>query len=318
MNEFELARRGWRKIEPGWYRHDCGSEVRRRGRHWICTFVDGTSASPQKTLSSAIRLTRKSDPDFWSLDDVDELHSTLSPKGGVMIGVGKHRRVRAFTVRTSDQFAIQRFVIRLFHKYADDHARCSRCGEPMRTLYFEPRMYFGDQSNERHRTVTTTPIETANKPGESWKFAVCACGSPVWIFKDAPKLAARIEQAHKDWIRQERNKSAPGGYAQADIDKLFQSQEGRCAYCNVEFASRTEATIDHVVALSAGGSNWPSNLRLACRSCNSEKGTLPLDEFLQLRAKRTKASGSSRKLSLVEFLRSSPLSGIDLLIPNRR
>lgn len=31
-------------------------------------------------------------------------------------------------------------------------------------------------------------------------------------------------------------------------------------------------TIDHVIPLAAGGTNWPANLRPACRPCNSRKG----------------------------------------------
>lgn len=36
-----------------------------------------------------------------------------------------------------------------------------------------------------------------------------------------------------------------------------------------------EAT-DHVIALAAGGSHWPANLRPVCTSCNCAKGARPL------------------------------------------
>lgn len=42
---------------------------------------------------------------------------------------------------------------------------------------------------------------------------------------------------------------------------------GRCWICGAEATS-----IDHVIALAAGGTGWPANLRPACKPCNSGKG----------------------------------------------
>ncbi len=50
---------------------------------------------------------------------------------------------------------------------------------------------------------------------------------------------------------------------------------GCCAYCGGVYN-----TIDHVVALACGGTNWPANLRPACKRCNSSKGVRPLRAFL--------------------------------------
>lgn len=41
---------------------------------------------------------------------------------------------------------------------------------------------------------------------------------------------------------------------------------GRCWMCSAPWTC-----IDHVKPLAAGGSNWPANLRPACRSCNARK-----------------------------------------------
>lgn len=40
-----------------------------------------------------------------------------------------------------------------------------------------------------------------------------------------------------------------------------------CAYCGKPYT-----TIDHAIPLSRKGTNWPANLRPACKSCNSRKG----------------------------------------------
>jgi 5-methylcytosine-specific restriction endonuclease McrA len=42
-------------------------------------------------------------------------------------------------------------------------------------------------------------------------------------------------------------------------------------------------TIDHKLPLSRGGSNYPDNLQLLCKSCNDSKSARTMDEWLQTR-----------------------------------
>lgn len=41
---------------------------------------------------------------------------------------------------------------------------------------------------------------------------------------------------------------------------------GLCAYCGAVYEH-----VDHVIPLSRGGTNWPANLRPACKTCNLKK-----------------------------------------------
>lgn len=76
-------------------------------------------------------------------------------------------------------------------------------------------------------------------------------------------------------IRRARKAQTGGSFTQDDIEKLFEMQEGLCAYCE---KSLNRYHIDHVLPLSLGGSSNPSNLALACVSCNLSKATkLPLN-----------------------------------------
>jgi hypothetical protein len=49
-----------------------------------------------------------------------------------------------------------------------------------------------------------------------------------------------------------------------------------CHYCH----SYNDLTIDHILATSKGGKDIPSNLTVACRSCNSSKGNRPYNDFI--------------------------------------
>ena len=51
---------------------------------------------------------------------------------------------------------------------------------------------------------------------------------------------------------------------------------GRCTYCGEEAA----LTMDHVVPVSRGGTNWIDNLVPACGPCNFSKGTSDVDEWM--------------------------------------
>lgn len=62
--------------------------------------------------------------------------------------------------------------------------------------------------------------------------------------------------------------SASGTHSKEDIAELFDLQDGRCAYCGMPVINYQ---IDHIRPLSRNGSNDPSNLAIACKSCNASK-----------------------------------------------
>lgn len=55
--------------------------------------------------------------------------------------------------------------------------------------------------------------------------------------------------------------------------QLYTWFHGRCAYCGAAIPPREDWHIDHVKPWSLGGSNEPHNLALACRPCNTSKGS---------------------------------------------
>lgn len=57
---------------------------------------------------------------------------------------------------------------------------------------------------------------------------------------------------------------------------LIESSDG-CWYCK----SNDDLTIDHIKPTSQGGTDTPGNITVACRSCNSSKGTRPYDQYIQ-------------------------------------
>jgi len=53
--------------------------------------------------------------------------------------------------------------------------------------------------------------------------------------------------------------------------RLFQDGQRRCYWCRRPFDGPQDATADHVVPLSRGGSNRLANIVLACHDCNARR-----------------------------------------------
>lgn len=65
--------------------------------------------------------------------------------------------------------------------------------------------------------------------------------------------------------------------------QIYKKCNNRCAYCGEKLTLETR-TIDHIVPLSEGGSNYITNFFPACTYCNALKASLSLRDFkVQLR-----------------------------------
>ena len=101
----------------------------------------------------------------------------------------------------------------------------------------------------------------------------------------------RVIAATKNWIKSNRERrrwqnivckhrrrcrinDAPGTTSSAQIQGRMAFFGWRCWLCGGEADS-----VDHVIPVACGGSNWPANLRPACRDCNSRKGAKSWREF---------------------------------------
>lgn len=56
-----------------------------------------------------------------------------------------------------------------------------------------------------------------------------------------------------------------------------------CPYCMCEYPLKN-ATYDHLIPRSRGGSSEPYNLVWACKRCNNEKGSLTPEEYATWKA----------------------------------
>lgn len=86
-----------------------------------------------------------------------------------------------------------------------------------------------------------------------------------WRQTEAGKAYSRA-YVHK---RRAIHHMADGHYTASDLKKQYANQKGFCYYCHKKLDKKYE--VDHVIPLSRGGTNDPSNIVIACRPCNRKK-----------------------------------------------
>ena len=75
-----------------------------------------------------------------------------------------------------------------------------------------------------------------------------------------------------------QNKGRNSKQKRALKERLFERDGERCCYCKRKLKFQY-ATLEHVVPLSQGGSWNISNLLLACRRCNFNRGDMSVEDF---------------------------------------
>ncbi len=84
------------------------------------------------------------------------------------------------------------------------------------------------------------------------------------------------------WVRERRARLAEcvGKHTVQDVADMLISQDGLCAYCEVELGK--DFHVDHMTPLVRGGANDWTNLAITCPTCNLQKNSKVLLEFFQL------------------------------------
>lgn len=87
------------------------------------------------------------------------------------------------------------------------------------------------------------------------------------------------QYATKQRNREALKRNAPGAHTDEDVQEMYESQGGLCAYCEIPLDGVYH--VDHMVPLSRGGGNGWENLAISCPPCNLSKHDRTAEEFMQ-------------------------------------
>ena len=161
--------------------------------------------------------------------------------------------------------------------------RCKECTKPISSAKSKKRWAENKESqsaNYRKWRLKNQHIRTAKRRAER------ARDPQKFRDKEACYRSRNPEYGKaKENRRRAKQVKASGFFTDEQWQARLDYHGNSCAYCN----STEDLTIDHMIPLSRGGSQWASNLVPACRSCNSTKGDKTPIEFADYTFKQLQA-----------------------------
>lgn len=154
--------------------------------------------------------------------------------------------------------------------------RCKLCGkqiENKHSVKISNRIYCSKTCSSKSRKGIPLNDNWRNALSEGRKASEKCKGANLYNWKGGADNTRRLVKERYMREKYGVNLLLPKDH----LSRVLATQNGNCFYCNVDL-SKYKA-IEHLTPLARGGDNQPYNLVYSCKSCNSKKRTLTLEEF---------------------------------------
>ena len=165
--------------------------------------------------------------------------------------------------------------------------QCLRCGAT-----FQPRSYQNNYCTEQCRAsykVRLNKERRVPKRDPNVSLSCAECGT-TFTPRDARQylcsVACNLKVNHRIGSRTRRARLAGVECEPIDPIKVFERDGYRCGLCGKRTLKAKRGTIhprapelDHIVAISLGGSHTYANVQCSCRECNRRKGAAAIGQM---------------------------------------
>jgi len=178
--------------------------------------------------------------------------------------------------KSEDQFGIDK------HRKSGMSPRCKPCNVEMSAAWAKKNKEKRRLISEKYRLANMEKCKDAVKKSQQKNQERIL----KWVEENKEKTKEykkRWQDKNKEYGRSQKAKrrGAHGVYTTAQIKRLKELQQGRCACCSKEL--NNDFHRDHIIAVAKGGTNSISNIQLLCPRCNRSKGAKDPISFMQTR-----------------------------------
>lgn len=155
-------------------------------------------------------------------------------------------------------------------------SKCKGCGGPRPTLSRNTGLYCSAKCQTHYYYEADCK---SGKRGRKVGLSVCTwCGAKRYLDKHANKLFCSAKCSGKKAKAERRHRKRTANYTEGISWKTAVKRFGwACSGCCVTcirpsgFNNPIEATLDHIIPISKGGSHTWDNVQVLCRDCNTAK-----------------------------------------------
>jgi len=143
----------------------------------------------------------------------------------------------------------------------------------------------------KHRAKNSDKLKAVRKAYKAANRQEIAAKAKIYNAAARDKIAERKKKYYSEnreqyrvYVRNRRAmmREAEGVHTADDVLKILAQQKWLCAEptCRADLR-KIKRHVDHIMPLSLGGSNWPSNLQCLCHACNRSKWAKTPEQWAQ-------------------------------------
>lgn len=156
--------------------------------------------------------------------------------------------------------------------------KCKKCGQVMGKNHScpteNPAIHLGSYARKGHKITKEMKLKMSKaKKGDkhpNWKGGLCM---NMKVYYRNWRLGHLIKVRFWDLRNKQKRRGAEGTYTKEEWENKKKKYNYSCVCCKRK-KPEIKLTVDHIIPIKLGGTNYIDNIQPLCQSCNSHKNVL--------------------------------------------